>query len=98
MSHTHGRLTIVGAPSNLGLKPPAAGKEPGVRYMAQVLRERGIVQRLQAEDGGTVAAPKYGSTIDPSTNIRNASAIREYSIQLADRVGFAFLRVAFTKV
>jgi len=87
VSHTHGRLTIVGAPSNLGLKPPATGKEPGVRYMAQVLRERGIVQRLHAEDGGTVVPPKYGSTIDPSTNIRNASAIREYSVQLADRVG-----------
>ena len=32
-------LAVMGAPSNLGLKPPSPGKEPGVRYMAQVLRE-----------------------------------------------------------
>jgi arginase len=63
------------------------GEKPGVRYMAHVLREHGLVQRLHAEDAGTVIPPKYGSTIDPSTKIRNASAIREYSIQLADRLG-----------
>jgi arginase len=79
-------LIVVGAPSNLGLKPPSRAKEPGVRYMAQVLREQGLVSRLQAEDAGTVNPPKYGSTIDPSAKIRNAAAIREYSIQLADRV------------
>ena len=79
--------TVLGAPSNLGLKPPSQGKEPGVRYMAQVLREHGIVPRLNAEDAGNVKPPKYGSTIDPSTKIRNASAIGEYSIQLADRLG-----------
>jgi arginase len=83
----HQHLTVLEAPSNLGLKPPASGKEPGVRYMAQVLREHGLVTRLHAEDAGTVIPPKYGSTIDPSTKIRNASAIREYSIQLADRLG-----------
>jgi arginase len=80
-------LAVLGAPSNLGLKPPSPGKEPGVRLMAQVLRERGVVSRLRAEDAGTVIPPKYGSTIDPSTKIRNAPAIREYSIQLADRLG-----------
>src|ERR1700691_3624590 len=80
-------LTVLGAPSNLGLKPPSSGKEPGVQYMADVLREHGLVPRLHAEDAGTVIPPKYGSTIDPSTRIRNVSAIREYSIQLADRLG-----------
>ncbi len=80
-------LTVLGAPSNLGLKPSSPGKEPGVRYMAKALREHGIVQRLHAEDGGDVIPPKYGSTIDPSTRLRNALAIREYSILLADRLG-----------
>jgi arginase len=79
-------LTVLGAPSNLGLKPPSPGKEPGVRYMAQVLREHGIVARLHAEDAGNVVPPRYGSSIDPTTKLRNASAIREYSIQLADRL------------
>jgi arginase len=79
-------LIVVGAPSNLGLKPPSTGKEPGVRYMAEVLREHGLISRLHAEDGGTVIPPKYESAIDPSAKIRNAAAIREYSIQLADRI------------
>jgi arginase len=79
-------LTVLGAPSNLGLKPPSPGKEPGVRYMAQVLREHGIVPRLHAEDAGNVTPPKYGSSIDPTTKLRNASAIRQYSIQFADRL------------
>jgi arginase len=84
---SHRQLTVLGAPSNLGLKPPAPGKEPGARYMAEVLREQGLVARLKAEDAGTVVPPKYVLTIDPSTKIRNAAAIREYSIQLANRLG-----------
>jgi arginase len=81
------QLTVLGAPSNLGLKPPSSGKEPGVRYMTQALREHGIIDRLHAEDAGNVLPPKYGFTIDPTAKIRNAAAIREYSIQLADRLG-----------
>ena len=42
---------------------------------------------MDAKDAGTVTPPKYESTIDPSTKIRNVAAIREYSIQLAGRLG-----------
>jgi arginase len=80
-------ITVLGAPSNLGLKPPSPGKEPGARYMAEVLRKHGLVSRLKAEDAGTVVAPKYETAIDPTTKIRNAAAIREYSLGLAGRVG-----------
>jgi arginase len=83
----HQDLTVLGAPSNLGLKPSSPGQKPGVQYMAQVLREHGLVSRLDAKDAGTVTPPKYESTIDPSTKIRNVAAIREYSIQLAGRLG-----------
>jgi arginase len=55
--------------------------------MAQVLREHGLVSRLHAKDAGTVTPPKYEPIIDPSTKIRNVAAIREYTIQLAGRVG-----------
>jgi len=85
--NAHLYLTVLGAPSNLGLKPPSPEKEPGVRYMARALREHGLTSRLHAKDAGTVIPPKYESTIDPSTKIRNTAAIREYSIQLAGRVG-----------
>ena len=83
----HRRLTILDAPSNLGLKPPSAGKEPGVKQMAHVLRAHGIVARLHAEDAGEITPPKYEEAKDPATKIRNAQAIRNYSAQLAKRIG-----------
>jgi arginase len=83
----HRRLTILDAPSNLGLKPPSAGKEPGVKQMSHVLRAHGIVARLHAEDAGEVIPPKYEEAKDPATKIRNAQAIRDYSAQLANRIG-----------
>ena len=83
----HRRLTLLDAPSNLGLKPPSPGKEPGVRQMARVLRAHGIVARLHAEDAGEVTPPQYQAAIDSATKIRNVHAIREYSTQLASRIG-----------
>ncbi len=82
----HRRLAILDAPSNLGLKPPSPGKEPGVKAMAGALRAHGVVKRLQAEDAGIVVPPGYSSTIDPAVNVRNASGIRMYSLQLAERI------------
>ena len=83
----HRHLTILDAPSNLGLKPPSAGKEPGVKQMAHVLRTHGIVARLHANDAGAIIPPKYAEAKDPATKIRNAHAIRDYSAQLANRIG-----------
>jgi arginase len=82
----HRRLAILAAPSNLGLKPPAPGEEPGVRGMAGALRAHGVVNRLQAEDAGVVVPPAYRPAIDPSAKVRNAPAIRDYSLQLAGRI------------
>jgi arginase len=82
----HRRLAILDAPSNLGLKPPSPGKDPGVKAMAGALRAHGVVKRLHAEDAGSVVPPSYTSTIDPAVNVRNARAIREYSLQLAERI------------
>ena len=94
----HQHLTVLGAPSNLGLKPSSPGREPGVRYMAQALRDHGLVSRLHAKDSGTVIPSKYESTIDPATKIRNIAAIREYSIQLADRLGSLLKEARFPLV
>ncbi len=81
------RLVILDAPSNLGLKPPAPGREPGVRYMPTVLREHGLLTRLQAEDSGILLPPPYTNSIDTETKVRNAHAIRDYSVALAGRIG-----------
>ncbi|GLQ51299.1 arginase family protein [Dyella flava] len=80
------RLAVLEAPSNLGLKPPLPAVEPGVKYMAHVLREHGVLTRLQAEDAGVVVPPAYAEAIDPVTRVRNARQIRHYSMELADRI------------
>jgi arginase len=80
-------LAVIDEPSNLGLRPPQEGREPGVRRMAAALRATGLVGRLGAEDAGEVAPPCYSPALDPVVGIRNADAIRDYSRALAGRLG-----------
>jgi arginase len=80
-------IALVDAPSNLGLAPPVPGKEPGVRRMAQSLRDLGLRDRLSAVDGGQVIAPPYRDERDVATGIRNAREIADYSVALARAVG-----------
>lgn len=79
-------IAILRAPSNLGLMPPAEGKEPGVRKLADVLIRHGLAQRLGALDAGTVPVPAYIPDRDPATGLRNRSSIRAYSQDLASAV------------
>ncbi len=79
-------VVVVDAPSNLGLSPPEAGREPGVRGLASALRARAIVARLGAEDGGGLAPPPYSPEIERATGTRNGEAIRGYALDLAGRV------------
>lgn len=76
-------LTILDAPSNLGLKPPAKGQQPGVRRLPDVLRADRLLDRLGAADGGRVEAPVYEFSVDAATGIRNAQGIATYSHALA---------------
>ncbi|GAA2438273.1 hypothetical protein GCM10010388_28690 [Streptomyces mauvecolor] len=43
---------VIDAPSSLGLRPPAPGTVPGCYKLAGAMRERGIVRRLGAYEGG----------------------------------------------
>jgi len=86
---TRRRLVVIEAPSNLGLRPPAPGKEPGVRRMPEALRTQGLVGRLGAEDGGAVPAPPYDPAWRPGPVTRNRDAIRGYTVALAGRIGAA---------
>ena len=80
-------VVVVDAPSNLGLRPPEEGREPGVRGLASNLRGRALVSRLGAEDGGGLTPPPYSPEIEPETGTRNGEAIRRFSIELAHKVG-----------
>ena len=80
-------IALLDAPSNLGLAPPAPGKEPGVRRMARCLRDLRLRERLGATDAGQVVPPRYGTDREPITGIRNAREIADYSLALARAVG-----------
>ena len=75
-------FAVLDAPSNLGLRPPAPGVEPGVRRLAGALRACGLVERLGARDAGVVSPPAYA----PSVAV-NRAAIGGYTRTLATRIG-----------
>ena len=90
------RIVVVDAPSNLGLAPPRPGAEPGCRGLGSALRNRGIVGRIGAEDGGRVDPPPYSPDVD-STGVRSGEALRAFSMELARAVE-AFVHVALFPV
>jgi arginase len=75
-------LAVLDAPSNLGLRPPAAGVEPGVRGLAGALRACGVLERLGAADAGRVEPPPYAFEM-----ASNRVAIASYTQVLAERIG-----------
>lgn len=84
-------IALIGAPSNLGLRPPEPGCVPGTAKAPEALREAGLHARLiasGARDAGTVLAPRYRDDLRPGTaRLRNHDAIVAYTRSLAVRVG-----------
>ncbi|MGW8884983.1 arginase family protein [Streptomyces sp. NPDC055749] len=80
-------IVVLDAPSNLGLRPPAPGTVPGCYKLAGALRDRGIVRRLGASEGGVVVPPRYDrGDWQEGDGVFNADAIATYTRVLADRV------------
>ena len=79
-------IVVVDAPSNLGLAPPRPGAEPGCRGLASALRDRGILSRIGAKEGGRIDPPPYSPDVDPATGVRNGEALRAFSMALAERI------------
>jgi arginase len=85
-------LTIVEAPSALGLQPA------GVEDLPAALLGTGLRRRLAAADGGRVDPPAYDPQREPETGVRNAHAIASYAVDLADTVGDALANGRFPVV
>jgi arginase len=79
-------IVVVDAPSNLGLAPPRPGAEPGCRGLASALRDRSILSRIGAKEGGRIDPPPYSPDVDPATGVRNGEALRAFSMALAERI------------
>jgi arginase len=84
-------ITIVSAPSNLGLRPPETGSVPGTSKAPEALREAGLFQLLTsggAVDGGAVVPGRYvdDDATRPTGHVRNEVQLVEHARRLANRI------------
>ena len=80
------RIVVIDVPSNLGLRPPKPGVEPGVKHLASALRKTGLVEHLGARDAGRVEPPTYSPAPDLATGFRNGPAMHSYAEAVAARL------------
>lgn len=75
------KYSVVDAPSILGLRPT------GVELLPEALRQAGLLEKLNAEYYGIFApSSPYDYNRDEVTKLLNPTAIKDYSIRLADSV------------
>jgi arginase len=81
-------VTIVSAPSNLGLRPPQPTAVPGCAKAPEALRAAGLYERLGARDAGVVLPGRYVDDYVPGAGrLRNQDALLEHAGRLAGRLG-----------
>src|SRR4051812_48198274 len=81
-------IGLLSAPTNLGLRPPAATSVPGCAKAPEALREAGLHRRLAAlgaEEHGVVLPGRYADDATPGS-LRNQAAIIAHARRLAERV------------
>ena len=74
-------ICIVEFPSNLGLKEPAPGQEPGVNKLPAWLRNHGFHDLLQPQNIYTLAPPPYAMDLDEASGVRNVEQLITYAQQ-----------------
>jgi len=79
-------ISIISAPSNLGLIPKADGKLSGVTKMPEAFLNAGFLEKLKAEYRGEIPVPVYNRERDKENYILNSYPIREFSFALAKEV------------
>ncbi len=91
-------IAVVGAPSSIGIRPYDDGAMRHLNRAPQVLRERGLIDRLGAADLGDVAPPPYQDFMRPPNRARNEDQVAAYSRSLAQRIASGFTQGRFTLV
>ena len=76
-------IVLIEAPTNLGLKEPAPGIEPGVKFLPAALEKQKFSELAGIKEKLVVIPPAYSMQLDEASKIRNADAIAVYSQQLA---------------
>lgn len=85
----HRAIGIVGAPSSIGARPYDDGEARHLYRAPGVLRDRGVVNRLDAIDFGDVLPPPYRDYVRPPQRVRNEAQLLRYSRSVAERVAGA---------
>ena len=91
-------LAVIGAPSSIGIRPYDDGQARYLNRSPEVLRERGLVERLHAMDLGDVVPPPYRDYVRPPNRARNEEQVVMYSRSLAERVAAATAEGRFALV
>ncbi len=91
-------ISIIEAPSNLGLKPSGNGKPSGVIRLPEALNKVNLRERLGAEDEGQILVPPYSPIRDKELLILNPYSIRDFSLRLANKVEQTIKRGRFPLV
>jgi arginase len=91
-------ISIISAPSNLGLRPQEGGKLAGVTKLPGALLNAGLMEALGAQFQAEVPVPEYNRQRNRENYILNPEGIREFSLRLADEVESAVKRGSFPLV
>jgi arginase len=92
-------ISLVLAPSNLGLRPNAGGRgEPGTWRAPQALLDARLASAVDAGEVLSLPRPAYEVDAQDGTRIRNGRSIREFSLQLAQKVAGVLQRRRFPLV
>ncbi len=91
-------ITIIGAPSSIGIRPYDNGRPRRLDLAPGTLRELGLVSRLGARDLGDVFPAPYQDFIRLPGRVRNEAQVRDYSLAIAARVEAAVRAGAFALV
>lgn len=81
------KVVVLDAPSNLGLRPPEEGTVPGCYKLPWAVRDRNLLELIDAADAGSLVPPRYRANWEPGDGDRNAESIAKYSATLSDRFG-----------
>lgn len=79
-------LTIVGAATNIGIKPYADGRPRGLDRAPEVLRALGLANLLDAQDIGDLQPGPYRDFTRVPGRVRNEDEVLRYNSALADRI------------
>ncbi len=91
-------ITLIGAPSSIGIRPYDNGGMRRLDLAPGVLRDHGLVAQLGARDEGDIIPGPYRDFVRPPGRVRNEDHVAAYARALSGTVAAASAADAFTLV